>query len=178
MIAEIGHYALVLGLALALVQSVVPLVGARTRDDGLMAVAAPAAIAQFAFVALSFAMLTWCYVASDFSVRTVFENSHSAMPLIYKITSTWGNHEGSMLLWVLILALFGALVAVFGGNLPDRLKANVLSVQAWIASAFLLFILFTSNPFLRLAQPPIEGDDLNPVLQDVGLAIHPPLLYL
>ena len=100
------------------------------------------------------------------------------MPLIYKFTSVWGNHEGSMLLWVLILALFGALVAVFGGNLPATLKANVLAVQSWIAAAFYLFILVTSNPFLRLPQAPFEGRDLNPILQDLGLAIHPPLLYL
>ena len=178
MIAETGHYALVLALALALVQAVVPLLGARTRNDGLMTVAEPAAIAQFGFVALSFAMLTWCYVDSDFSVRTVFENSHSAMPLIFKITSTWGNHEGSMLLWVLILALFGALVAGFAGNVPRPLKATVLAVQAVIAAAFYLFILVTSNPFARLAQAPFEGQDLNPILQDLGLAIHPPLLYL
>src|ERR1700686_1782073 len=163
MIAEVGHYDLVLALALALIQSVVPLIGARTQDAALMAVAEPAALAQFGFVALSFAMLVACYVASDFSVRNVFENSHSAMPLIYKFTSTWGNHEGSMLLWVLILSLFGALVAVFGGNLPDRLKANVLGVQSWIAVAFDLFILLTSNPFLRIVEPPFEGRDLNPV---------------
>jgi len=178
MIAEVGHYALVLALALALIQSLVPLYGARTRDASLMAVAAPTALAQFGFVALSFAMLVSCYVASDFSVRNVFENSHSAMPLIYKFTSTWGNHEGSMLLWVLILALFGALVAAFGNNLPRSLKATVLSVQAWIAAAFYLFILVTSNPFLRFAPAPLEGRDLNPVLQDLGLAIHPPLLYI
>jgi cytochrome c-type biogenesis protein CcmF len=178
MIAEVGHYALVLALALALIQSVVPLIGARTRDASLMAVAEPVALVQFGFVALSFAMLVSCYVLSDFSVRNVFENSHSAMPLIYKFTSTWGNHEGSMLLWVLILALFGALVAAFGNNIPRSLKATVLSVQAWIATAFYLFILVTSNPFLRIPQAPFEGRDLNPVLQDLGLAIHPPLLYL
>ena len=108
----------------------------------------------------------------------VFENSHSAKPLIYKFTGVWGNHEGSMLLWVLILALFGALVALFGGNLPDTLRANVLAVQGWIAGAFHLFILVTSNPFLRIAPAPVEGRDLNPILQDIGLAIHPPLLYL
>jgi cytochrome c-type biogenesis protein CcmF len=178
MIAEVGHYALVLALALALIQSIVPLYGARTRDASLMAVAEPTAIVQFGFVALSFAMLVTCYVTSDFSVRNVFENSHSAMPLIYKFTSTWGNHEGSMLLWVLILALFGALVAAFANNVPRSLKATVLSVQAWIAATFYLFILMTSNPFLRFAQAPLEGRDLNPVLQDLGLAIHPPLLYL
>jgi cytochrome c-type biogenesis protein CcmF len=178
MIEEIGHYALVLALALALVQSIVPLIGARTRDPALMAVAEPVAIAQFGFVAISFAALVSCYVTSDFSVRNVFENSHSAMPLIYKFTSTWGNHEGSMLLWVLILTLFGALVAVFGNNIPATLKATVLAVQAWVAAAFHLFILVTSNPFLRFDPAPFEGRDLNPVLQDIGLAIHPPMLYL
>ncbi len=176
--AEVGHYALVLALALALIQSVVPLIGARMRDGALMAVAEPAALAQFGFVALSFAMLVSCYVGSDFSVLNVFKNSHSAMPLIYKFTSTWGNHEGSMLLWVLILSLFGALVAAFATNVPPTLKATVLAVQAWIAAAFYLFILVTSNPFVRMAPAPFEGEDLNPILQDLGLAIHPPLLYL
>jgi cytochrome c-type biogenesis protein CcmF len=178
MIPELGHFALVLALALALIQATVPVLGARRDDALLMSVAGTTAIGQFCFVALSFAALVACYVQSDFSVLTVFENSHSAMPLIYKITSTWGNHEGSMLLWVLILALFGAMVAVFGGNLPARLKANVLGVQSWISAAFFLFILLTSNPFLRIAGPPIEGRDLNPLLQDLGLAIHPPMLYL
>jgi cytochrome c-type biogenesis protein CcmF len=178
MIAEIGHYALVLALGLALIQAVVPLLGAQRNDAALMNVAGTTAVMQFAFVAASFAALVWCYVTSDFSVLTVYENSHSLMPLVYKITSVWGNHEGSMLLWVLILALFGASVAAFGVNLPARLKANVLGVQAWIAAAFYLFILATSNPFLRLPQAPIEGRDLNPILQDPGLAIHPPLLYL
>ena len=128
-------------------------------------------------MAVSFGALVACYLRSDFSVVNVFENSHSAKPLIYKITGVWGNHEGSMMLWVLILSVFGALVAIFGGNLPARLKANVLAVQAWIAAAFYLFILATSNPFLRIAVPPMEGRDLNPILQDPGLAIHPPLLY-
>src|SRR5512143_1124581 len=178
MIPELGHYALVLALALGLIQSTAPIVGARGRDGALMRLANSTALMQFAFVALSFSALTICYVTSDFSVATVFENSHSLMPLSYKITSVWGNHEGSMLLWVLILSLFGALVAVFGGNLPAALKANVLAVQSWIASAFYLFILITSNPFLRLPQAPFEGRDLNPILQDMGLAIHPPLLYL
>jgi cytochrome c-type biogenesis protein CcmF len=175
---EFGHYALVLALALALVQGIVPLWGAHTRDATLMGVAGSTAMAQLVFVAASFAALTACYVASDFSVENVVQNSHSTMPLIYKYTSVWGNHEGSMLLWVLILALFGALVALFGGNLPDTLRANVLAVQAWIAVAFYIFILMTSNPFLRIAQAPAEGRDLNPILQDLGLAIHPPLLYL
>jgi len=178
MIPELGHYALVLALALGLIQSVAPIVGARTLDAPLMRVASSTAVMQFIFVALSFLALIVCYVTSDFSVATVYENSHSMMPLVYKITSVWGNHEGSMLLWVLILSLFGALVAGFGNNLPATLKARVLAVQSWIACAFYLFILLTSNPFLRLAQAPFEGRDLNPILQDIGLAIHPPLLYL
>jgi len=178
MIAESGHYALVLALALALVQMTVPFAGARKNDPVLMAVAGPTAVAQFCFVALAFGALMICYVRSDFSVLNVFENSHSAKPLVYKLSGVWGNHEGSMLLWVLILSLFGALVALFGGNLPARLKANVLAVQSSIAVAFVLFILVTSNPFLRIREPPLEGRDLNPILQDPGLAIHPPLLYL
>jgi len=178
MIPEIGHFALVLALGLALIQAVVPMAGARANDPMLMSVAGTTAVAQFAFVGISFAALVVCYVTSDFSVATTAENSHSAMPMIYKITSVWGNHEGSMLLWVLILALFGALVALFGNNLPLTLKANVLGVQSWIAAAFFLFILLTSNPFARVADAPLEGRDLNPLLQDLGLAIHPPLLYL
>ncbi len=178
MIAEIGHYALVLALALAIIQATLPIAGARMNDRLLMGIAEPVAVVQFLFVALSFAALTTLYVTSDFSVLNVYENSHSAKPLLYKITGVWGNHEGSMLLWVLILALFGALVALFGGNLPQTLRANVLGVQAWIAAAFFLFILGTSNPFARIVRAPFEGRDLNPVLQDIGLAVHPPLLYL
>ncbi|NVN86989.1 MAG: heme lyase CcmF/NrfE family subunit [Rhodopseudomonas sp.] len=178
MIAEAGHYALVLALGLALIQATVPILGAWLRDGALMNVARSTALAQLAFAAASFAALVWLHVSSDFSVVNVFENSHSMKPLLYKITGVWGNHEGSMLLWVSILALFGGLVAAFGNNLPLSLRAHVLAVQAWIASAFYLFILLTSNPFLRIADPPIEGRDLNPVLQDIGLAIHPPMLYL
>ena len=178
MIAELGHYALVLALALALVQVAVPAWGVRTRDVVLMGVGGSTALAQFVFVAFAFAALTWCYVSSDFSVANVFQNSHSAKPLLYKFTGVWGNHEGSMLLWVLILALFGALVALFSANLPLSLRAHVLSVQAAIAAAFYLFILATSNPFSRLHPAPPEGRDLNPILQDIGLAVHPPLLYL
>jgi cytochrome c-type biogenesis protein CcmF len=178
MIAELGHFALVLALVLALVQSTVPFWGALRGDRRLSAVAPYAAVTQFLLVGIAFAALVHAYIVSDFSLLNVVENSHSAKPLIYKVSGAWGNHEGSMLLWVLILALFGALVAAFGTNLPDRLRALVLAVQAWIASAFLLFILLTSNPFARLLDPPLEGNDLNPVLQDIGLAVHPPLLYL
>jgi cytochrome c-type biogenesis protein CcmF len=178
MIAEVGHYALVLALALGLIQSIVPVIGARKRDVGLMKLADSTAMTQFAFVVLAYGALTASYVISDFSVQNVFENSHSQMPLVYKFTSVWGNHEGSMMLWVLILATFGGLVSLFGTNLPTSLKANVLAVQSWIATAFYLFILLTSNPFARLAEVPLEGRDLNPILQDPGLAVHPPLLYL
>ena len=178
MIAEAGHYALILALALALIQSTVPVAGAYLRDTALMNVARSTAMAQFLFCGLSFLALTTLYVVSDFSVANVFQNSHSAKPLLYKITGVWGNHEGSMLLWVAILAFFGALVATFGNNLPLSLRAHVLAVQGWIAAAFYLFILATSNPFTRMAQAPLEGRDLNPVLQDIGLAVHPPMLYL
>ncbi|TPM19386.1 heme lyase CcmF/NrfE family subunit [Mesorhizobium sp. B2-3-6] len=175
---ETGHFALVLAFALALVQTVVPLFGARTNNQRLMAVGAPVAITGFALTALSFAALVSAYASSDFSVASVWENSHSLQPMIYKITGTWGNHEGSMLLWVLILTFFGALVAAFGSNLPATLRANVLAVQGAIGATFFLFILATSNPFARLSPAPIEGRDLNPILQDLGLAVHPPLLYL
>src|SRR5437764_3408408 len=178
MTAEAGHFALILALAAAIVQFAFPLYGAQRADRGLMAMARPAAFAQFVLIAFAFLALMHAYVTSDFSVKNVWENSHSAKPLIYKITGVWGNHEGSMVLWVLILSIFGALVAVFGSNLPIRLKANVLAVQSWIACAFYLFILLTSNPFLRMLPAPLEGNDLNPILQDPGLAIHPPLLYL
>ena len=178
MIAEAGHYALVLALAVALLQATLPLWGARVRDAALMGLGSPLAVAQFVLVAVSFAALTHAYVTSDFSVLNVVENSHSAKPLIYKISGVWGNHEGSLLLWVLILVLFGALVALFGRNLPLRLKADVLAVQAMISVAFLLFVLVTSNPFRRVWPAPLEGQDLNPLLQDPGLAIHPPLLYV
>jgi cytochrome c-type biogenesis protein CcmF len=177
-IPELGHYALMLALGLALIQGTMPIVGTRTDDPALMSIAVPAALAQFAFVAIAFGALAECYVASDFSVLNVFENSNSQMPLIYRLTSIWGNHEGSMMLWISILAFFGAMVAIFGSNLPAKLKANALAVQAWIAAAFELFILITSNPFVRIAEAPFEGRDLNPILQDPGLAFHPPLLYL
>jgi cytochrome c-type biogenesis protein CcmF len=178
MVAELGHYALMLALGLALIQGSMPIFGTRSGDVVLASMASPIALAQFAFVAVAFGALAVCYVTSDFSVLNVYENSNSAMPLVYRLASIWGNHEGSMMLWVFILAFFGALVAAFGGNLPTVLKANALGVQAWIAAAFELFILTTSNPFLRLADAPFEGRDLNPILQDPGLAFHPPLLYL
>ncbi len=178
MIAELGQYALALAFVLALLQVILPAWGARRGDPVLMGTGSYIAVGFLGFITFAFGALVQLYVTSDFTVINVVENSHSRMPLIYKITSTWGNHEGSMLLWVFVLAAFGACVAVFGGNLPDRLKAHVLAVQGLIGAAFLSFILFTSNPFLRMMPPPAEGRDLNPILQDPGLAIHPPLLYL
>ena len=178
MITELGHFALILAAIVACVQAVVPMIGAHKRWHGWMAVAEPAATTQLLLVGASFAALTYAFVTSDFSLRLVVLNSHSAKPMLYKISGVWGNHEGSMLLWVLILALFGAMAAWFGSNLPRTLRARVLAVQASVAVAFYAFILFTSNPFLRLAVPPFDGQDLNPLLQDPGLAFHPPFLYL
>jgi cytochrome c-type biogenesis protein CcmF len=176
-IVELGHFALVMALGIALVQTVVPAWGARIGDERMIGVAAPAAHMQLALVACAFLALTHAYLVSDFSVENVYLNSHSAKPLIYKISGVWGNHEGSMLLWVLTLALFGAAVATFGDNLPSRLRANVLAVQGAVAVAFMLFIVLTSNPFRRLLPAPEEGLGLNPILQDPALAFHPPFLY-
>jgi cytochrome c-type biogenesis protein CcmF len=178
MITELGHFALVLALAVALVQSVVPLIGAGRGWQGWMALGDTAALVQVLLVAVAFAALTHAFVTSDFSLALVTGNSHSAKPMLYKISGVWGNHEGSLLLWSLILASYGAAVAIWGGGLPPTLRARVLAVQGAIGVAFLAFLLFTSNPFLRLANPPFDGQDLNPLLQDPGLAFHPPFLYL
>ena len=178
MAPELGHYALVLAMIVATVQAVVPQIGAYRRDAGWMAIATPAAQAQFLLVLFAFGCLTVSFVTSDFSVETVVANSHSLKPMLYKISGVWGNHEGSLLLWILILTVFGAAVARFGDNLPPTLKARVLSVQALIGVGFLAFIVFTSNPFARLDPAPLEGQGLNPLLQDPALAIHPPFLYL
>ena len=178
MFIELAHFSLILALIIAVAQTVVPMWGAARGHLGMMRMAQPAAVAQVLLVGFAFGVLTWAFIVSDFSLVIVFQNSHTAKPLIYKISGVWGNHEGSMLLWVFILAIFGAAAAVFGGNLPDRLLARVLSVQASISVAFYLFILLTSNPFARLAVPPLNGQDLNPLLQDPGLAFHPPFLYL
>ena len=178
MIIETGHYALVLAFALSLVLTTIPLWGVVTRDAVLMNVARPAAFAMAAFTAVSYFALTWAYVTSDFSVFNVLQNSHSSKPFVYRISGVWANHEGSMLLWVLILVLFAALIAWRGRHMPQRLLSGVLAVQGSIAAAFFLFLLATSNPFSRVSPAPFEGEGLNPLLQDPGLAIHPPLLYL
>ncbi len=178
MLTELGHFSLILGFTVAIVQMVVPMIGAQKGWRGWMAVAEPAAAAQFLCTGFAFAALMVAFVTSDFSLSLVVDNSHSAKPLIYRISGVWGNHEGSMLLWLLILSGFGAAAAWFGGDLPERLRARVLSVQASVGVAFFAFILFTSNPFARLPVPPFDGQDLNPLLQDPGLAFHPPFLYL
>ena len=178
MIPEIGHYAVALAFMLSAVQGIVPLIGAQRNNAVLMGVAGPAARGQFLFVLIAFIALTISFVESDFSVSLVAQHSHTLKPMIYKVSGVWGNHEGSMLLWILILALFGLLVTEFGRNLPAGLRARVLGIQGLIGLGFLAFLLFTSNPFLRLDPAPLEGEGLNPLLQDPGLAFHPPFLYL
>jgi cytochrome c-type biogenesis protein CcmF len=178
MIIELGHFALILALFVAIIQATVPLIGAARRHVGWMEVGRSCAFAEFLLVGLAMLALMHAYVTSDFSVINVAENSHTDKPLLYKITGVWGNHEGSMLLWVFMLSLCAAAVAFFSNNLPPALRARVLAVQGMIGVGFLLFILFTSNPFLRTFPPPPNGQGLNPVLQDPGLAFHPPFLYL
>ena len=178
MINEIGHFTLLLAFCVALLQATVPLFGAHKGRIDLMAISESAANLQFALLFASFGALTHAFMTSDFSVKLVVLNSHSLKPMLYKITGVWGNHEGSMLLWVLILSLFGASASWFGANLPILLKTRVLAIQGAIGVAFLAFIIFTSNPFERVEIPPFDGQDLNPLLQDPGLAFHPPFLYL
>ncbi|HEY0282890.1 MAG TPA: heme lyase CcmF/NrfE family subunit, partial [Rhizomicrobium sp.] len=178
MIAEVGLFALILALFVAVVQAAVPLIGAARGDAAWMNLDRPAAFAQFCLVSISFGALIWLHVTSDFSVLNVALNSHTDKPLLYKITGVWGNHEGSMLLWTFILVLYGLAVSVFGRDLPPGLRARALSVQGMISVGFLLFILLTSNPFARIDPAPLNGNGLNPLLQDPGLAFHPPFLYL
>src|SRR4051794_33031703 len=169
MIVETGHFALALALAISLVQVVMPIWAARSGDPALRQVAKPAALGAFTCVLFAFAALTYAHATSDFSVQNVVDNSHTTKPFIYNLSGVWGNHEGSMLLWVLILTLFGAMVAVARESVPPVLRANTLSVQGLITFVFVLFIITTSNPFTRATPAPIEGNDLNPLLQDPGL---------
>jgi len=178
MIAEIGQLALILAFLISLIQAAAGFTGAHRRDASLMALARAGAWMQLLFVATAFLALATSFLMNDVSVALVAQHSNSAQPLIYKFGATWGNHEGSMLLWVLILAVQGASVAYFGGSLRETLRARVLAVQAVIGTAFLGFSLFTSNPFLRLYPAPADGSELNPLLQDPGLVFHPPILYL
>jgi len=177
MTPEIGQFALSLALVLALIQSVLPMIGAARGNTLWMQSASSTALGQALFVAIAFGALMRSFIVSDFTVVNVVENSNSLQPMLFKIAGTWGSHEGSLLLWVLILAVFGLGVALFGSNIPAALRARTLSVQAWISVGFLTFMLLTSNPFDRIFPAPLDGTDLNPLLQDFGLAIHPPLLY-
>ena len=178
MIAELGHYLLILALFTSLAQGILPLVGAQKNSASLMAFGDRAAVLSFALLSLSFAALTATFIASDFSVKLAASHSHSMKPFLYKISGVWGNHEGSILLWALMLALYSALIPAFGKHLPHSLKARAIAVQGLLAFGFLAFILFTSNPFERLNPVPADGLGLNPLLQDPGLAIHPPMLYM
>ncbi len=177
MTAEIGQLALILALLLALVQGLATLWGAWRVDPVMMAVGRSASLLQLLFVGLAFCSLATAYAVNDFSVSLVAQHSNSTQPLVYRLGATWGSHEGSMLLWVLILALYGAAVAIFGGTLRQTLQARVLGVQGIVAAAFLGFLFFTSNPFTRLFPAPLDGAELNPILQDPGLVFHPPVLY-
>jgi cytochrome c-type biogenesis protein CcmF len=177
LIPELGHFALALACMLAVAQAVVSLIGAHRRDIKLMQAAPALAVGQLLALGTSFGCLMWSYIVSDFTVLTVAENSNSMEPLLYRITGTWGNHEGSILLWALILALCGGAVATFGGNLPSSLRARVIGVLGATSAGFLLFALTASSAFIRLWPPPANGQSLNPLLQDPGLAFHPPVLY-
>ena len=178
MIPEIGLFALILALCVSLAQAALPIAGALKGVSGWTALARPAAYTQFLFVAISYACLTWSFIVNDFTVVYVASTSNSLLPLLYRISGVWGAHEGSMLLWVLILALWTAAVARFSRGMPESQSALVIGVMGLISVGFLLFVLFTSNPFERLLPAAAEGRDLNPLLQDVGLAIHPPMLYM
>lgn len=178
MIAELGQLALILSLALAIAQSAFPLLGAARNDSGWIAMARPAARGQFLFVAIAFACLTLLFVDNDFSVLYVVQHSNSALPLVYRICAVWGGHEGSVLLWLLILSGWTLAVSIFSRNLDERTAARVLGVMGLVSVGFMLFILFTSNPFERLFPAAANGEDLNPQLQDPGLIIHPPILYM
>ncbi len=178
MIPEIGQLALILAALLALAQGTLPIVGAAQRIPAWMALARPAAQGQFVFVAMAFACLAWSFVTNDFSVLNVASNSNSQLPLPYRFAATWGSHEGSMLLWVLMLAAWTVAVTLFSRHLPAAMVARVLGVMGLISLGFLLFMLLTSNPFDRLFPPPPDGRDLNPLLQDPGMVIHPPMLYM
>lgn len=178
MIPELGHFALIVALMLALVQGVLPIVGAHRGNATLMAVARPAAHGQFVFVALAFAALAYSFLVNDFSVENVARNSYSKLPEVYRFTATWGSHEGSLLLWTLTLSGWTLAVTVFSRHLPEDMAARVIGVMGLVSVGFLAFMLFTSNPFLRLTPAVPEGNDMNPLLQDPGMVIHPPMLYM
>jgi len=177
-IPELGHFALIIALFVAFALGVIPMVGAARRDVALMAVARPAARVLFGLVAFAFGALAWSFVTSDFSVLNVAQHSNSRLPSAYRFAATWGSHEGSLLLWLLMLSGWACAVTAFSRNLPLAVLARVLAVMGWIAVGFLLFLLMTSNPFERLIPAAADGSDLNPLLQDPGMVIHPPMLYM
>lgn len=178
MIPELGNFALIIALCLALVQGIVPILGAQTRTFQWIAIAKPAARAQLLFILISYICLTYSFISNDFSVLYVANNSNSALPIYYKFSAVWGAHEGSLLLWVLMLGIWTFAVTIFCRSLPNDMVARVLGVMGLVSSGFLLFMLLTSNPFERIFPSPMEGQDLNPLLQDPGLVIHPPMLYM
>src|SRR3979411_1459256 len=178
MIPELGQFALIIALCIALVQGILPIVGAARNNVVWMNFARPAAQGQFVFVVIAFACLAYSFVANDFSVLNVATNSNSHLPWFYRFAATWGSHEGSLLLWVLMLTVWMLAVSVFSRHLPSEMVARILGVMAWISVGFLLFMLFTSNPFQRLLPAAPDGNDLNPLLQDPGMVIHPPMLYM
>ncbi|MBE9560993.1 MAG: heme lyase CcmF/NrfE family subunit [Proteobacteria bacterium] len=178
MIPELGHFALIIAFAVAIVQSIVPLVGTSKNQTALISLARPAALTQLLFVGLSYAALTHAFIVHDFSVLYVSQHSNLVQPLMYRISAVWGSHEGSLLLWTLILSLWTIAVAVYSKNLPEILMARVLAVMGMISTGFIAFMLFTSNPFERIFPTPLDGNELNPLLQDPGLVLHPPLLYM
>ena len=178
MIPELGHLAMILALIMALVQCVLPLLGAHRGHGAWIALARPAALGQFLFVLLAYSCLTYAFIANDFSVLLAVQHSNSTLPLVYRVTAVWGNHEGSILLWSLILAGWTLAVSIYSRQLDDRMVARVLGVMGLISCGFLLFTLLTSNPFERLLPAAPDGQDLNPLLQDPGMIIHPPMLYM
>src|SRR3990170_2594218 len=178
MVAELGQFALALAFAIALTQGVLPLAGAARGNPAWMSVGRTAALGQLVFLAIAFGLLTYAFVSSDFTVAYVASHSNSRLPLAYRIAGVWGGHEGSLLLWVLILACWMVAVTLFSRNLPEDMVARVLGVMGLVAAGFLAFMLFTSNPFDRLLPAPPDGRDLNPLLQDLGMVLHPPFLYM
>lgn len=178
MLPELGHFSLILAFSLALIQATLPIVGAYRQIPSWIAVARPAARGQLFFLSVAFACLTWSFIVHDFSVTYVANNSNSALPLMYRISAVWGAHEGSLLLWALVLSIWTGAVTVFSRGIPDDMVARVLGVMGLVSVGFLLFMLLTSNPFERMIPSPLDGRDLNPLLQDPGLAIHPPMLYM
>ena len=178
MIPELGHFAIIIALLLAITQAILPLVGAQRGNLTLMAVARPAAQGQFVFLIIAYACLVYSFLVNDFTVENVARNSFSQLPEVYRITASWGSHEGSLLLWVVMLAFWGAAVSVFSRHLPDDMVARVIGVMGLISIGFIAFMLLTSNPFERMIPPPPDGRDMNPLLQDWGMIIHPPMLYM